>query len=517
VFDAKIDAQTFRFIRGNEHNPDKDKPLQPGTPAILGGSVHIEPLQLPLETYYPDLRPFVHQDLIEQAKSDLQKAEAALVKSNEELVAAKHGDAAKLKKAELAAALAEKELESARTRLPALQARIKADDARFAIAPAADSEALAAAARKAELVANLAKVQVAMLRVEVQLQDSATLSDPDDKDAQKKLAEARKQLKVAQDALEARIAYTPVGEVYPDSSTGRRLALARWIANRQNPLTARVAVNDMWLRHFGKALVPTVDNFGLNGKAPSHPALLDWLAIQFMDHNWSMKALHRLILNSNTYRMQTATGPHADANTAIDSENVYLWHMNTRRMEAEVVRDSLLALAGQLDTAMGGPELDENSGQSSHRRSIYFRQAPDLEMPFLKIFDGANAIECYQRADSVLPQQALALVNSKLSAEMAKALAAKLSGDARNQSDVVFAQTAFETVLGRMPQLSELMECRQFLHSMKELLGNSGKLTPSVPVAKALTAAQSDVEPQVRARQDLVQSLFNHNDFVTIR
>ena len=107
-------------------------------------------------------------------------------------------------------------------------------------------------------------------------------------------------------------AYTPLGTLYPATSSGRRLALARWIASRQNPLTARVAVNDIWLRHFGKALVPSVANFGMNGKPPSHPELLDWLACEFMEKNWSMKALHRLMVTSNTYRMQSSASDPKD-------------------------------------------------------------------------------------------------------------------------------------------------------------------------------------------------------------
>jgi hypothetical protein len=293
------------------------------------------------------------------------------------------------------------------------------------------------------------------------------------------------------------------------------LALARWIASRQNPLTARVAVNHIWLRHFGSALVPSEDNFGLNGKLPSNPALLDWLAIKFMEQNWSMKALHRLILTSNTYRMQSGTGAASEKNIAIDLENVYLWRMNPHRMEAEEVRDSLLAVAGQLDATMGGPEIDENAGQTSHRRSIYFREAPDLEVTLLKIFDGPSPIECYMRGESVVPQQALALVNSKLSSDMAVALSSKLSQSVREDSNEAFGRAAFETVLGRTPTRQELTECIGFLHSQTELLGHPEKLTAWREVAPADVPAA--ISARQRARQDLVQALFNQNDFVTVR
>src|SRR5262249_39687385 len=156
--------------------------------------------------------------------------------------------------------------------------------------------------------------------------------------------------------------YTPVGASYPASSSGRRLALARWVASNENPLTARVAINHIWLRHFGKALVPTISNFGVNGQRPTHPELLDWLATELMKKNWSMKAIHRLIVTSNTYQMQSSSD---DANQVIDPENQYLWRMNSRRMEAEIVRDSILQVAGLLDHTMGGPEIEESKGEES--------------------------------------------------------------------------------------------------------------------------------------------------------
>ena len=141
-----------------------------------------------------------------------------------------------------------------------------------------------------------------------------------------------------------------MGPKYPTTSSGRRLALARWIASKDNPLTARVAINHMWLRHFGKPLVPTVFNFGRNGKPPTHPELLDWLAVEFMDRNWDMKAMHRLMVTSSAYRMQSSGYTADSPQMKIDADNTWLWHMNVRRLEAEAVRDSVLALAGKLDT-----------------------------------------------------------------------------------------------------------------------------------------------------------------------
>src|SRR5262249_18036599 len=138
---------------------------------------------------------------------------------------------------------------------------------------------------------------------------------------------------------QAAIAYGKVEtRPYPHTSSGRRLALAKWIADRDNPLTARVAMNHLWLRHFGAAIVPSVFDFGRNGQRPTHPALLDWLATEFMLHNWSMKHMHRLMVTSAVYRMDVQSDP---TNASRDPDNCYLWRGNTRRMEAEAVRDAV--------------------------------------------------------------------------------------------------------------------------------------------------------------------------------
>src|SRR4029077_19755209 len=132
---------------------------------------------------------------------------------------------------------------------------------------------------------------------------------------------------------------------YPQTSTGRRKALALWLTSKNHPLTARVAVNHIWLRHFDRTLVDTVFDFGRNGKKPSHPELLDWLAVEFMESGWSMKHLHRLIVTSDTYRMQSGVGKNR-ANLAVDADNRWLWRFERRRLEAEVVREAILHTAG---------------------------------------------------------------------------------------------------------------------------------------------------------------------------
>ncbi len=306
----------------------------------------------------------------------------------------------------------------------------------------------------------------------------------------------------------------PIPAKYPKTSTGRRLALARWITNSQNPRTSRVAVNHIWLRHFGQAIVPSVDNFGLAGKPPTHPELLDWLASEFaVDDLWSMKQLHRSIVTSHVYRMKSSPGLASD-NLAKDPENKYLWRGNSRRMEAEVVRDSLLASAGHIDSTMGGAELDEKLGLTSRRRSLYFRVTPDNKMEMLELFDLANPIQCYERQTSVVPQQALAMTNSSLAINQARSLAGQLSNEF-GDSDELFVRAAFQQLLSRQPTPSETSACLLFLERHRTLLADSKNMT-AFPTGGSKTVPPSS-DPGQRVRENLIHILFNHNDFVTIR
>jgi hypothetical protein len=312
--------------------------------------------------------------------------------------------------------------------------------------------------------------------------------------------------------------YSSLGEIYPQSSTGRRLAFAQWLTNPDNPLTARVAINHIWLRHFGRALVPSVFDFGLNGKPPTHPQLLDWLAVELMTNGWQMKHIHRLLVTSATYRQASSaadfSSPPAQQQSR-DPDNQFLWRMNPRRLEAEIVRDSLLAVAGSLETTMGGPEKDQNQGQILPRRSVYFRHAKEKEMIFTKLFDGPGVSECYQRDESIVPQQALALANSPLAKNQSRLLVAQLSGMASSEQPEVFIEAAFEQVLGRSPAADELAVCRDFLVTQAKLFAAPNQLTTnSVGDPGTVHAA---TEPTIRARENLVHVLLNHHDFVTVR
>jgi hypothetical protein len=315
---------------------------------------------------------------------------------------------------------------------------------------------------------------------------------------------------------EASTAYEPLGTVYPETSTGRRLALARWIASPENPLTARVAMNHVWMRHFGSPLVSTVFDFGMAGQAPSHPALLDWLAAEFVKQKWSLKAMHRLIVTSSAYRMKSSGGMPMAENQTRDPDNVQLWRMNVRRAESEVVRDSVIHVSGAMDWTMGGPELDQASGETVLRRSIYFRYAKEKVMEFSSTFNGPGLTECYKRDESIIPQQALAMANSVLVKNQSRRLAqAMMAAPGDGMDDTQFIGRAFTIILSRSPAREETDACLQFLKDQSALLSDPARLTPaavgesgSVPPAR---------EPQARAKENLVLVLFNHNDFISIR
>jgi hypothetical protein len=280
--------------------------------------------------------------------------------------------------------------------------------------------------------------------------------------------------------------YPPLGPVYPTQSTGRRKALAEWLTQRDHPLTARVAINHLWLRHFHAPLVASVADFGRNGALPSHPALLDWLAVEFMEHGWSMKHIHQLLVTSQAY--QRASGQTVQDRREGDPENKYYWRMNVGRMEAEAVRDSLLACAGTLDLQMGGQELENSTALTTKRRSLYYSCQPEVDgkSELGALFDAPEPTDCYRRTRSVIPQQALALTNSAFVHEISRQIVARLP--ARTPAEFVVA--AYRHVLSRPPSDAEARLCVEYL------------TTPG------------DTADQ---RASLIRALLNHNDFIAIR
>lgn len=423
--------------------------------------------------------------------------------------------------AEASRELAALELELAGRRLDALELASDADRLRWAekrADPAAAIQAAARAQRRVEAgeaavaVAALLRERASLLATQVQPTTPEVTADVDARmaaaEAKRAEAEARIEnpgesyvsLRGAIKSVESptETAEAAAAAEFPATSSGRRTALANWIADRRNPLTARVAVNHVWTRHFGEPLVPSVFDFGRKGRPTEHPELLDWLAVEFMDSGWSFKHLHRLLVTSQAYRMSSASAG-VEANQTLDPENRYLWRMNTNRMEAQVLRDSLLSLAGKLDTSRGGPSLPLEQAVTSERRSLYFVHSHNEHDRFLAAFDDAGVQECYRRDRSVVPQQALALFNSRQAIEAARGIALRLGAGDPAIEDERFISRAFNALLASDATEAEQAACRKALAAWRELQIGAG------------------AEQAVESRVHLIEALLNHNDFITVR
>jgi mono/diheme cytochrome c family protein len=256
------------------------------------------------------------------------------------------------------------------------------------------------------------------------------------------------------------------------NSSGRRLAFAKWLTDRDHPLTARVMVNRIWQHLFGKGIVATPENFGHSGISPTHPELLDWLAVDFMENGWKIKRLLKLIMTSTVYR-QSSLRPDEDSQSlseSIDSANDLLWRMNLRRVDAEILRDSTLAVVGKLDDKQGGPPvpLDYNpsglltvSNEGSTRRSLYLLARRNYPLTFLDNFDfPIMAINCTRRGNSATPLQSLTLLNSDFVMEEAESFAGRLLNlvgrDASNEKKI---EMGYILALARKPTTKELKFC----------------------------------------------------------
>jgi hypothetical protein len=275
----------------------------------------------------------------------------------------------------------------------------------------------------------------------------------------------------------------PAAIVAVPHSTGRRLALAKWVASKDNPLTARAIVNRLWQHHFGKGIVGTPSDFGLRGERPTHPELLDWLAGELVSHGWSLKHVHRLMLLSAIYRQST----RASADTlAKDKDNRLLSRMNRLRLEGEAVRDALLAASGRLNSKAGGPgvvltEAARAAGGSrpvpvtadpaEHtRRSVYLFARRNLRLPFLEAFDLPDSnLSCPKRERSTTSPQALALLNAPEVIAAADAMSERLTKEAATVAGRI--DRAYWLALGRPPTEEEKLRAAVFLKesSLSEL------------------------------------------------
>jgi hypothetical protein len=298
----------------------------------------------------------------------------------------------------------------------------------------------------------------------------------------------------------------------------RRAALAKWLTSADNPLTARVLVNRVWGWHFGQGLVRTPNDFGKQGEPPTHPALLDWLARDFMEHGWSLKHLHRRILLSRAYQMKSAAdGP----GLRTDPEDRLLWHFPRRRLEGEAIRDALLACAGTLNPKPFGPAvvpplskqeltgLFDAKGKwpvtkdvSEHtRRSVYLLVRRTFLYPMFASFDPPEVMtSCPRRAQTVVPTQALTLLNSPLAREQSAAFARRLVKECGDDAEKTLSR-AWLLAFGRPVTSVEDERARAFL---KE---------------RTATRVKEGAAPEVGARAALAElclALFNANEFVYV-
>jgi mono/diheme cytochrome c family protein len=508
IYDSDLSAKTALYNNGNPQDRDEKTVIAPGVPAMFkAGGLSIEPVSIPLTSARPGLRPFIRENKLNTVRAALAKsqdefkADAAPEGGNPEVALKRHGA--------LEARVAQAEAE-----LKAVEAGIHADDLRAAGSPeAAQAGEAAALLKRSHLIAEAIAV---MAGADQKLAEAGTAeggeTSAETTAARNKLNEATQKLAdlKTKQASEP-VAYTPLWPEYSSSSTGRRLALARWMTDRKNPATARVLVNHVWMRHFGKPLVDTIFEFGLHGKKPTHPELLDWLAVDFMEHGWDLKHLHRLLLSSNTWQQSSARLPGSQ-NEKTDPENRLLWRMNSPRLQAEQVRDSILYLSGRLDPAMGGAPADPARSDRLFRRSVYFKHTLEKGDKLLQMFDAADPSECYKRQESIIPQQALVLANSRLTFEHARIIAGALTKIVPD--DPSFIAAAFQRLICRLPGASELASCQHYLEACRAATSGPED-TPLAQEKEPLTPPSTD--PIQRARESLIQVLFNHTDFITIR
>ncbi len=344
---------------------------------------------------------------------------------------------------------------------------------------------------------------------------------------------------------------------------GRRLALARWIASADNPLTARVIVNRIWQQHFGRGLAANPNNFGKMGARPSHPALLDYLATWFVEHGWSIKRLHRFIMTSAAYQ-RSGRVVDPDHRAKVDPNHRLLAAYPGRRLAAEELRDAMLAVSGELNPALGGipirPEIHPEvamqprhvmgsvglayqpspTPQQRHRRTIYALKIRTLRDPLLEVFDQPNPdISCERRDTAMITPQVFALFNSRSSRQRAVALAFDLTRQSMDSETQI--RSLYQRMLQREPRSEELAACLDHLKVMTQYHQQHPAEQPTLPpfvhreMIEEMTGlkfrwqelldihqnhipdrSDADLEPQTRALADICLVLYNSHAFVNV-
>jgi hypothetical protein len=338
---------------------------------------------------------------------------------------------------------------------------------------------------------------------------------------------------VKRKAGEAKPAYPRVLASADAPEPKSRRDLADWLTQPDHPLTARVIVNRLWQHHFGRGIVSTPNDFGVRGTRPTHPELLDWLATELVEHKWSLKHVHELIVTSATYR-QAATGDHG---AKLDPDNKLLWKMPRRRLEAEAIRDSILTAAGTLNRQVGGPSVKvplepevyallftegEPDGlwpvtpdvKQHTRRSVYLFNKRNVRQPMLEAFDQPDTLNsCADRPVSTFAPQALILMNSPFVHAQAKSLAVTLAKESPDPDKQLTA--LYRRAVGRAPTAEERKLAMEFLEGQFETVRERLKAKQPVGIDADALPAGADVA-RVRALADLCVVIFNTHEFVYV-
>ncbi|HYZ87065.1 MAG TPA: DUF1553 domain-containing protein, partial [Bryobacteraceae bacterium] len=307
-------------------------------------------------------------------------------------------------------------------------------------------------------------------------------------------------------------------------STGRRSALARWLTDPANPLSARVMVNRIWHHHFGQGIVGTPNDFGLIGQRPTHPELLDWLADEFVRSGWDIKRTHKLIVMSHTYRQSSAWNEVAGKE---DSRDRLLWRFPRHRLEGEVIRDAALSVAGRLNTKMGGPSVmpplpdgmpasrggwKVSTRDEQDRRSVYIFVRRNARYPMMEVFDMPDTHEsCGRRNQTITAPQALALLNGTVVLDWARSLASRVLASSGAE---VSAQidAAYQLAYSRKPSAEEKDLIHTFFNKHEKIIAE--RITAGEKIALPDVVPTGVDKAHAAALVDFCHSLLNSNEFV---
>lgn len=524
AYDGWLDRPTYRFVRGDEGRPDKSAAMAPGVPALLAFKpLEVRPVSLPKSSWQPERRPWVLDGYLRQARAALERAGATVARLKAAAAPTPEAGAAAATAAGGGRHRARRMVERGRPRWgPARRMGRRRFTSRHRPTPPRRSRPYRHhQAVMAEREVAAAKARQAVVAAEQKLARAAA----DQKDATAKELQAARETPTARPRSPSRPSIlllvspgSPAPAGHPRASSIRRPTIRRWSFRPRAPAAAppsrtgsptrairsrpasRPTISGLAIS--GAPLAPTVFDLGRKGQPPANPALLDWLAAELIDSGWSLRELHRRIVTSEAYRMSSSTaGDSALANAAKDPENRHLCAASPR-LEAEAVRDSILSLAGALDLTLGGPPVPLAAQDDSVRRSLYFFHSYNERNTLLTTFDEAAVKECYRRDQSIVPQQALALANSRLVLDAAPRIARRIEhelaadGSPNGDSDTDFVRRAFLVLLGEQPTDAELAATRRALEAWRKL-----PETTRGPGAHA----------------HLVWVLLNHNDFVTLR